>query len=291
MKSGVKKIVMTALFAALACAATMAIRIPTPGTGGYIHPGDAIVILSGIILGPACGFLAGGVGSALADLLGGYFFYVPITLVIKGLIAFLSAVLYRKVNARGKHRCLGVILGGIADILLVAGGYFLCESFLYGAAGALASVPANLIQGGSGLVLSLVLYPVLTAVPDVRKMLAASLKLRRLSVLQELRKSSFQNRFQFLRRHPEYNIGGFHIDSLSGSRPALHVLSIRDGDHADSGLLPGKSFHMADEPFRFLHRLRGFLHTVLQFFPKPSHRFREFCILRIPLWQSHGCTR
>ena len=30
MKSGVKKIVMTALFAALACAATMAIRIPTP---------------------------------------------------------------------------------------------------------------------------------------------------------------------------------------------------------------------------------------------------------------------
>ena len=101
MKSGVKKIVMTALFAALACAATMAIRIPTPGTGGYIHPGDAIVILSGIILGPACGFLAGGVGSALADLLGGYFFYVPITLVIKGLIALLSAVLYRKVNARG----------------------------------------------------------------------------------------------------------------------------------------------------------------------------------------------
>ena len=43
---------MTALFAALACVATMSIRIPTPGTGGYIHPGDAIVILAGIILGP-----------------------------------------------------------------------------------------------------------------------------------------------------------------------------------------------------------------------------------------------
>lgn len=42
---------MTALFAALACVATMSIRIPTPGTGGYIHPGDAIVILAGIILG------------------------------------------------------------------------------------------------------------------------------------------------------------------------------------------------------------------------------------------------
>ena len=52
MNSNLKKIVMTALFAALACVATMSIRIPTPGTGGYIHPGDAIVILSGVVLGP-----------------------------------------------------------------------------------------------------------------------------------------------------------------------------------------------------------------------------------------------
>ena len=51
MKINTKRIVMTALFAALACVATMSIRIPTPGTNGYIHPGDAIVILSGIILG------------------------------------------------------------------------------------------------------------------------------------------------------------------------------------------------------------------------------------------------
>ena len=36
---------MTALFAALACVATMSIRIPTPGTGGYIHPGDHFSVL------------------------------------------------------------------------------------------------------------------------------------------------------------------------------------------------------------------------------------------------------
>ena len=60
MNSNLKKIIMTALFAALACVATMSIRIPTPGTGGYIHPGDAIVILAGIILGPVYGMLAGG---------------------------------------------------------------------------------------------------------------------------------------------------------------------------------------------------------------------------------------
>ena len=49
-----KKLVLSALFAALACVATMSIRIPTPGTGGYIHPGDAIVILCGVFLDPVC---------------------------------------------------------------------------------------------------------------------------------------------------------------------------------------------------------------------------------------------
>lgn len=50
-----KSMVFAALFAALACVATMSLHIPTPGTGGYIHPGDAIVVLSGILLGPIYG--------------------------------------------------------------------------------------------------------------------------------------------------------------------------------------------------------------------------------------------
>ena len=168
MNSNLKKIVMTALFAALACVATMSIRIPTPGTGGYIHPGDAIVILSGVVLGPSYGLLAAGIGSAMSDLLGGYFVYVPITFVIKGLVSLCSALLYRKVGKNSKSRYTAVILGGVADIILVAGGYCLCEYFIYGA-GAFASVPANLIQGVGGLILSAVLYPILIAIPDVKQ--------------------------------------------------------------------------------------------------------------------------
>ena len=72
VKDNVKKLVFIAMMAALTCAATMVIRIPTPGTGGYIHPGDALVVLSGVLLGPLGGFLAGGLGSALADLAAGY---------------------------------------------------------------------------------------------------------------------------------------------------------------------------------------------------------------------------
>lgn len=168
MNNNLKKLILAALFAALACVATMSIRIPTPGTGGYIHPGDAIVILSGVILGPVWGFLAGGIGSALSDLIGGYFVYVPITFVIKGLVALASGLLYQRIGKTQKSRYTAVILGGVADIILVAGGYFVCEYFIYGA-GAAASIPANIIQGIGGLVISCILYPILISIPNVRQ--------------------------------------------------------------------------------------------------------------------------
>ena len=174
MKINTKRIVMTALFAALACVATMSIRIPTPGTNGYIHPGDAIVILSGIILGPVYGALAAGLGSAMSDLLGGYFIYVPITFIIKALIAMLSGYAFKKISHKGKHQFAGVIAGGVIDIILVAGGYGFCEALLYSPAGALTSLPANLTQGCGGLIIAAILFPILSAVPDVKRLIALS---------------------------------------------------------------------------------------------------------------------
>ena len=173
MNNNLKKLILAALFAALSCVATMSIRIPTPGTGGYIHPGDAIVILSGVILGPVWGFLAGGIGSALSDLIGGYFIYVPITFVIKGLVALAAGLLYQKIGKNQKSRYIAVILGGVADIILVAGGYFVCEFFIYGA-GSAASIPANIIQGVGGLVISCILYPILISIPNVRQTAVAA---------------------------------------------------------------------------------------------------------------------
>ena len=168
-----KKMVIAAMFAALACVATMAIRIPTPGTGGYIHPGDAVVILCGIFLNPGAAFLASGMGSAMADLCGGSYRYVPITFVIKGLVAFLAGHAFRRLSGHLKNRTVAVAICGLIDVALVAGGYCFCESFIYGTAAAFASVPANLIQGASGLVISTALFPLLAAVPDMKRMMAA----------------------------------------------------------------------------------------------------------------------
>ena len=168
-----KNLVISALFAALVCVATMTIRIPTPGTGGYIHPGDAMVILCGVFLNPAAAFLAAGVGSCMADLLGGYFIYVPITLLIKGSVALLSHYAYRRLAGHFKSPYPAVACCGLIDMALVAGGYFFCEIFLYGIGASLASVPANLIQGFGGLVIASLLFPLLYAVPEMKRQAAS----------------------------------------------------------------------------------------------------------------------
>lgn len=154
------KIIQAALFTALVFVATYIIRIPT--IGGYIHPGDAMVILSGIFLGPLYGFLAAGIGSALADLIAGYLIYAPGTFIIKALIALIAALLYKNLSTKTKP-VIPVILGGVTDIVLVAVGYLLYEIPMY-QAGALANVVPNIIQGASGLVISLLLYPVINKI-------------------------------------------------------------------------------------------------------------------------------
>lgn len=160
MDNKIKKITTTALFMALTCIATMIIKLPTPGTGGYVHLGDTFVILSGILLGPVYGAIAGGIGSALADLLGGYFVYVPITLVVKALMAGGAGLIYHKFARHLHSSLLRCILCGCYATVLVAAGYLFFESFIYGSA-ALASVPANIGQGISGLIISSCLLPIL----------------------------------------------------------------------------------------------------------------------------------
>ena len=64
MHSKTKRIVITALMAAMVCVATMIIKIPSP-MKGYLNIGDCIVLLCGWLLSPGYGFVAAGLGSAL----------------------------------------------------------------------------------------------------------------------------------------------------------------------------------------------------------------------------------
>ena len=89
-----KKLVTCAMLAAIACVATMIIRIPIPK--GYVNFGDCIVLLGGFLLGPVSGALAAGIGSSLADIFSGYAIYALPTFIIKGLMAFVGAVLLKR---------------------------------------------------------------------------------------------------------------------------------------------------------------------------------------------------
>lgn len=155
MKTKTKKIIIAALIAALACIATMIIKIPTP-LKGYINLGDCIVLVAGWMLSPAYAFLAAGLGSALADIFSGYASYAPATFVIKGLMALIALYGFRLLNKRLGNAPSKIISGFIAEVIMVV-GYFVFEGFLYGFAPSVVNIPANAIQGIGNLILGVIL--------------------------------------------------------------------------------------------------------------------------------------
>ena len=146
MKTNTQKMAAAAMLAACICVATLFFRIPT--ASGYVHLGDALVLLSGWLLSPMYGVLAAGIGSALADILSGYMAYAPATLLIKAGMAYLAYLGLRFFKG-GVAR----LVGGMLAILWLVLGYFLVECFLYGLPVAMVQVIPNILQGGVGLLI------------------------------------------------------------------------------------------------------------------------------------------
>lgn len=157
-KNTTQKIAVTALLAALTCVATMVIKIPSP-MKGYLNLGDCVVLTAGWMLSPVYGFLAAGLGSALADLFSGYVVYAPATFLIKGLMALVARFVYKALCGKIYSSISRIISGVLAEIIMVL-GYYIFEGFMYGFSASLVNVPANAIQGVAGLVLGFVLIKI-----------------------------------------------------------------------------------------------------------------------------------
>ena len=141
MRNANRRLVTAAMMAAMTVIATMVITIPTAG-GGYVNIGDALVILSGWLLGGPYGALAAGIGSALADVLSGYAVYAPATFVIK------------------------------AELIMLA-GYFVFEALILGMGmAATASVAGNAVQAVVCLVLGNLLIPLVSKINAVKNLMA-----------------------------------------------------------------------------------------------------------------------
>jgi len=176
-----RKLVFYGLMIAVVFLMTIFIRINTPLPGGYFNLGDSMIMIAAVFSGPLGGLIAGGIGSALADLSVGALIFAPITLVVKGLeglvIGFLAkeysqAEKIKKDSARIHIILITAIVAGAA---IMAAGYFLAEAFIlglfdknFGIAAAIAELVPNLIQGGVSAVLGYILVLLLSKM-DIEK--------------------------------------------------------------------------------------------------------------------------
>lgn len=168
-QNNTRTIVLAALLAAFTTVATMIIKIPTP-TMGYIHLGDGLVLLCGILLGPGLGAAAAGIGSMFADIFSGYASWAPATLIIKAATAFVGGWIFHKLHNSSSTPVRTVISGVPAEIVMVF-GYYVYEVGLAMAGGSAlgaaaiataAGVPFNIVQGAAGVIVSAALLPVLS---------------------------------------------------------------------------------------------------------------------------------
>ena len=161
-----KKLALTALMAALTAVLTLA-SVPLPG-GGYYNFGDVAVFIAAAALGSVAGAFAGGLGGALGDLILGYTFYAPFTLVIKALEGLIAGLLFKAFKSafiKEGGTVKKVVFSAVSNVvggLIMAAGYFLAEGLLLAEGkwqGGLVNLPWNILQGAlSAVVAAVVLF-------------------------------------------------------------------------------------------------------------------------------------
>lgn len=149
----VYSLVLTALFASLIFVAT-AFFPKIPLALGYVHVGDTFILLAATFLSPVYAALAAAIGSGLADLTSGYLVWIPATVIIKAMSAWLMSSYSVKVGKkhRTKKSLRNLILSCVCG-LIVAIGYLIYEVMLFGFGAAIASFPFNILQGAVSTVL------------------------------------------------------------------------------------------------------------------------------------------
>lgn len=124
---------------------TLFIRVPVPG-GGYFNLGDTMIVFAGLYAGRKVGLIAGGIGSAIADLIG-FPLFAPITLVVKGIEGYLCGLGHKSVKP------LEYLMPAVAVLIMVC-GYFAGTALFpnLGIAVALTDLPVNLLQAAVGYI-------------------------------------------------------------------------------------------------------------------------------------------
>jgi len=153
------RIASVAILTALTTVFTLIVRVPVTPTRGYINLGDVAIFFTALTFGPFTALAAGGLGTALADILGGYAQWAPITFFAHGIQGFLIGVIFRIFGREKSVRFfLGLFLSFAAGTLVMAGTYFLTGGIMYGFGAAATEIPGNILQNAAGVLVGTPLY-------------------------------------------------------------------------------------------------------------------------------------
>lgn len=152
---------LSAVVGAAVAVATMAISIPFGQ--GYLNFGEVVIYTAAFLFGGVVGGLAGGIGAAIADVILGFAFYAPITLVAKGVEGY---VVGRLSGASTKSKVIAVAAG--APFMIAT--YVAARAYLEGIPVALLTeLPIDIVQAAVGLAIALPLAQALQSrLPELR---------------------------------------------------------------------------------------------------------------------------
>lgn len=147
----VKDITKMAMMATITFLGIYAVKIPS--LHGYSHLGDCMIFISVMLLGTKKGALAGGIGAALSDMIGGWMQWIIPTFFIKYIMAFTMGLFIDKIMpGRKGNWFIGSVVGGLVQIVL----YTIVKVGIYGPGYAVAGVPGLTMQTVTGIVLGAV---------------------------------------------------------------------------------------------------------------------------------------
>jgi len=156
-------IALLAVMTSITMIFTLAVRIPFAPTKGYVSLADVAIYFASFAFGPLVGGFAGGFGTGLADVIGGYAVpWAPISLLIHGLQGLVAGFVARKGSLSF------ILLGWLLGSVIMVGGYFIAGALIFGSGAALTEMPGNLGQVGvGGLGGMLLFYAVKKAFPSI----------------------------------------------------------------------------------------------------------------------------
>jgi uncharacterized membrane protein len=169
---------LIAVLTAVVVVFTIIVKVPTP-TKGYLNLCDLAICFIAFTFSPLTAFIAGGLGTCIADIISGYPQWAPISFVVHGVEGLLVALIVKRsaqeISDGVKVSALRVILAMIVCVVIVAGGYFLLSAIFMslGFAAAAAGIPGNIVQSGIGVVAGYALSrAVVKAYPPVQGLLS-----------------------------------------------------------------------------------------------------------------------